>query len=75
MTNQKNIKSVDSLSTPPDKKKKCPFISTPGKGCYCLDMNSNKISMVLHYCQNHYTECEIYERMKTKKSSNKDLKI
>jgi hypothetical protein len=54
------------------KKKKCPFIGSPDKDCYCLDMNSNKISMALFYCQNHYTQCVIYKQLKSKQSPDKD---
>jgi hypothetical protein len=53
----------------PEKKKQkrtlCPFVRSPGRDCYFLDMNSNKISMAVYYCQNHYDQCEIYKR-KTK---------
>jgi hypothetical protein len=30
-------------------------------------MTSNKISMVIFYCQNRYEECDIYKRMTKKK--------
>jgi hypothetical protein len=63
-TNKKNIKPVYSNSSCPENKKKCPFIRSPDKDCYFLDMNSNKISMALFYCQNHYKQCTIYKRMK-----------
>jgi hypothetical protein len=49
-----------------DKKKKkrsCPFIRSPLKDCYCIDMNSNKISMAIYYCRNRYEECDIYKRI------------
>jgi len=49
------------------KRRLCPFVRSPSKDCYFLDMNSNKISMALYYCQNHYTHCTIYKRIKTKK--------
>ena len=47
-------------------KKQCPFVRSPDRECYFMDMNSNKISMALYYCQNHYTQCVIYKRMQTK---------
>ncbi len=51
-----------------DKKRKlCPFFSSPFKDCYSVDMTSNKISMVIYYCQNRYEECDIYKRMTKKK--------
>jgi hypothetical protein len=65
----------DSRASLPEKKKKCPFIRSPDDDCYFLDMNSNKISMVLFYCQNHYTQCTLYKSMKIKKSTDKDEKI
>jgi len=71
---EKFMKSDESTVSRSEKKKKCPFIGSPGKDCYFLDMNSNKISMALFYCQNHYTQCAIYKKMKTKKSAHKDLK-
>ncbi len=45
----------------------CPFVQSPSQECYFLDMNSNKISMTIYYCQNHYEICEIYKRMKQRK--------
>ena len=54
------------------KKKKCPVIGSPEKDCYYLDMDSNKISMTLYYCQNNYTQCDIYKRIKSKQSPDKD---
>jgi hypothetical protein len=46
------------------KRKLCPFVRTPQSECYFLDMNSNKISMAVYYCQNHFRQCEIYKRKK-----------
>lgn len=71
----KNMEPNDSRASLPEKKNKCPFIRSPDRGCYVLDMNSNKISMVLFYCQNHYTQCTLYKSMKIKKSTDKDEKI
>lgn len=51
------------------KKRLCPLIKSPFKDCYFLDMTSNKISMALHYCQNHYMQCSIYKRVKVKEGS------
>jgi len=45
------------------KKKSCPFIRSPSKDCYCIDMNSTKISMAIYYCRNRYEECDIYKRI------------
>ncbi len=49
------------------KKKLCPFLSSPFEDCYALDMDSTKIAMVVHYCQNHFEECDIYKRMSQQK--------
>ncbi len=40
----------------------CPLVRSPHQDCYFRDMNSNKISMAVYYCQNHYEQCEIYKR-------------
>jgi len=45
------------------KQQLCPMVANPGKSCYCRDMNSNKISMAVYYCLNHYRQCEIYRQM------------
>ncbi|MBT4643669.1 MAG: hypothetical protein HOC09_33110 [Deltaproteobacteria bacterium] len=50
--------------------KKCPFIPSPDKDCFFLDMNSNKISMVLFYCRNHYQDCAVYKRLKLNESGH-----
>lgn len=47
----------------PQKRVLCPFVGSPHKDCYFLDMNSNKISMAVYYCQNHFKQCEIFKRM------------
>jgi len=65
-TNGEIMKFNDSGFSHPGKKKKCPFIGSPDKNCYFLDMSSNKISMALFYCRNHYTQCAIYKRLKIK---------
>ncbi len=69
---EKIMKSDNSSLSHKGKKKKCPVIGYPNKDCYCLDMNSNKISMALYYCQNHYKQCAIYKQLKSKQSLAKD---
>jgi len=69
----------DSRDQPPEKKNQkrilCPFVRSPHKDCYFLDMNSNKISMAVYYCQNHFKECEIYKRLtRTKKNKSNESK-
>jgi len=72
-TNKK--KSVCSNSLHPEKKKKCPFIRSPDKDCYFLDMNSNEISMAIYYCRNHYMQCAIYKRIKREKPTIGNIEI
>lgn len=49
------------------KRSLCPIVQSPSQECYFLDMNSNKISMTIYYCQNHFEKCEIYKRIKQQK--------
>jgi hypothetical protein len=75
------MQQADPKDPQPKKKIKkrilCPFVRSPHKDCYFLDMNSNKISMAVYYCQNHFTKCEIYKRLtpteKSKSNDNKTL--
>jgi len=68
------MKPADPKAQQPKKKIQkrmlCPFVQSPHKDCYFLDMNSNKISMAVYYCRNHYHQCEIYKRM-TRQKKNK----
>ena len=42
---------IQQPRTKKDKKRNlCPFLSSSFKDCYSVDMNSNKISMVIYYC-------------------------
>jgi hypothetical protein len=38
----------------------CPFVTEPRPGCFCLDMNSRNIELVIRYCSGDYEECSIY---------------
>jgi len=40
--------------------KVCPLVNEPGPGCYCLDMNSRNIELVIHYCSGDFETCAIY---------------
>ena len=40
--------------------KVCPCVNEPGPGCYCLDMNSRNIELVIRYCSGDYETCAIY---------------
>ncbi len=56
---------IQQPRTKKDKKRNlCPFLSSSFKDCYSEDMTSNKISMVIYYCQNRYEECDIYKRIR-----------
>jgi hypothetical protein len=56
------------------KKNLCPFVRSPSLDCYCRDMNSSKISMAIHFCQNHYVQCPIYKRMIRPKTRKFEVK-
>jgi hypothetical protein len=66
----------DPKDQPPEKKNQkrmlCPFVRSPHADCYFLDMNSNKISMAVYYCRNHFKQCEIYKRMTGQKKKKPD---
>ncbi len=64
-------KEQESKGKDKPKRKLCPFVRSPQDECYFLDMNSNKISMAVYYCQNHYHQCEIYKREKNKPKDHK----
>ncbi len=71
---KKDESIIQQPQTKKDKKRNlCPFLSSSFKDCYSVDMNSNKISMVIYYCKNHYEQCDIYKRI-TKQNMNKQNK-
>jgi len=41
--------------------KVCPFVNEPRSGCYCLDMNSRNIELVIRFCSGAYESCLIYQ--------------
>ncbi len=59
-----DLKTQKSNGKNTQKRSLCPFVQSPNQECYFLGMNSNKISMTIYYCQNHYEKCEIYKRIK-----------
>jgi len=70
------MESADLKTQKPDgknrqKKNLCPIVQSPNPECYFLDMSSNKISMTIYYCRNHYVKCEIYKRIDSGKRSNR----
>jgi len=72
------MQKVDPKAQQPKKRDQkkilCPFVRSPQKDCYFLDMDSNKISMALYYCQNHYQKCAIYKRL-TQPEKNKPGRV
>ncbi len=66
----------DPRDQPPEKKNQkkmlCPFVRSPHSDCYFLDMNSNKISMTVYYCRNHFKQCEIYKKLTMQEKGNSD---
>jgi hypothetical protein len=38
----------------------CPFVGEPGPDCFCLDMNSRNIELVVRYCSGNFETCPIY---------------
>ena len=43
-------------------KGRCPRIADPpSKDCYCVKLTSQCIEMAVYYCDNYYSECEIYQ--------------
>jgi hypothetical protein len=44
-------------------KRICPLVEDPDGDCYCFNMNSHKIRLVVHYCQRSFEECKIYKRI------------
>lgn len=43
-------------------KKLCPFVARHSDECYCTNMNSQKVPLVLCYCWRGFEQCEIYRR-------------
>ncbi|NIA11818.1 MAG: hypothetical protein GWP10_19360 [Nitrospiraceae bacterium] len=41
----------------------CPFVASPSKDCYCVEMNSDRIRNVVKFCMGNYLECKIYRRL------------
>ncbi len=47
----------------------CPFIDDPHPDCYCVDMDSMKISLLLRYCRENYRQCEVYQKILRERTS------
>jgi len=40
----------------------CPFVQDPVDTCYCYNLTSRHVNSAIHYCGNHYIDCEIYKK-------------
>ncbi len=38
----------------------CPLVVNPDPDCYCVDLTSRSIRLVLDYCKVNYKKCDIY---------------
>lgn len=38
----------------------CPFVKAPLPECYCVKMDSIKISSASYYCMGHPSACELF---------------
>jgi len=38
----------------------CPRVRNPFPDCYCLNMTSASIPMVVYFCREHFAQCPIY---------------
>jgi hypothetical protein len=41
----------------------CPVLSDPEPDCYCFNLDSQRITFALKYCQGNYLACDIYQRV------------
>jgi hypothetical protein len=44
-----------------DLKTICPFTAKRYDKCYCVNMDSRKISLAVRYCMGIFDQCEIYK--------------
>ena len=40
----------------------CPVLDNPEPDCYCLNLNSQAISLAVRFCIRNFRECPIYKR-------------
>lgn len=45
---------------------KCPFLGTPFKDCFVVNMNSQNIEQAMYYCGGNFAECERFRKEKLK---------
>jgi hypothetical protein len=57
----KSIQEANQVGSLSDNQRLCPFIKEPGKDCYCINMNSNKVLFAIRFCGGKFEECRIYK--------------
>jgi len=40
----------------------CPYLDDPDSDCYCMNLNSQTVESVIHYCGGMFKECEFFRR-------------
>ena len=55
--------STFSLNGGEGEEKFCPVLNNPEPDCYCFNLDSQKITFALKYCQGNYLACDIYQRV------------
>ncbi len=48
----------------------CPFLGRLEPDCYCKNINSKNILLVLRYCISDFTHCAIYKRAQRNRMLN-----
>ncbi len=38
----------------------CPLVENPEPECYCVDLTSRSIRLILNYCKVNYKRCDVY---------------
>jgi hypothetical protein len=52
----------------------CPFVPDPRPACYCFNLTrQNQITHAIHYCQNHFGQCDIFKSLMKKEQSNRQV--
>jgi hypothetical protein len=40
----------------------CPYLDDPDSDCYCMNLNSQTVESVIHYCGGLFEECEFFRK-------------
>jgi hypothetical protein len=51
---------MDSMQIP---EKSCPLIYDHNPGCFCADLNSQKIRLMVEYCMGDFEACPLYPQL------------